>query len=78
MATTTTYQPTISPTDALWALYLSQTKKVREAFRLRLFAEEQTQKTKAQEAMVKESMTKAFDELHSGKAKHDARNLFNK
>ena len=78
METTTTYQPTISPADALWALYLSQTKKVREAFRLRLFAEEQTKKTKAQEAMVKESMTKAFDELLSGKVKHGARNLFNK
>jgi hypothetical protein len=30
----------------------------------------------AQQKMVKESLTKAFDELHTGKAKHDARSLF--
>ena len=29
-----------------------------------------------QQQMVKESLTRAFDELHSGKAHHDARNLF--
>ena len=29
-------------------------------------------------AMVKESMTRAFDELHSGDVRHDARNMFKK
>jgi hypothetical protein len=33
-------------------------------------------KTKVQKAMVKESFTRAFDELHSGKVHHDARKLF--
>ena len=33
-------------------------------------------KTKVQKAMVKESLTRAFDELHSGKVHHDARKLF--
>ena len=33
-------------------------------------------KTKAQKAMVKDSLTRAFDELHSGKVHHDARKLF--
>ena len=76
MATIATYQPTVSPVDALWTLYQSQTKKVRKAFRMRLFTEERTQTTKAQQEMVKESLTKAFDELHSGKVKHNARSLF--
>ena len=34
-------------------------------------------KTNRQKAMVKESLTRAFDELHSGKAHHKARDLFN-
>ncbi len=72
----TIYPQTISPADALWALYQSQTKKVREAFRLRLLSEEQEQITKSQEAMVKESLTRAFDDLHAGKVRHDARKLF--
>lgn len=33
---------------------------------------------KDQEQMVKESLTKAFDEFHSGKSHHDAHNLFKK
>jgi len=40
MKTSPSYQPTISPADALWALYQSQAKKVRQAFRSRLLAEE--------------------------------------
>ncbi len=31
---------------------------------------------KVQSQMVKESLTTAFDELHSGKARKNARNLF--
>ena len=31
-----------------------------------------SEKTKAQQKMVKESLTRAFDELHSGKVHHDA------
>ena len=33
-------------------------------------------KTKVQQEMVKESLTRAFDQLHSGKVHHDARKLF--
>lgn len=33
---------------------------------------------KNQEQMVTESLTRAFDELHSGKSHHDVRNLFTK
>jgi hypothetical protein len=31
---------------------------------------------KTQKQMVKESLTTAFDELHAGKARKNARNLF--
>jgi len=73
----TTIQPqtaNISTVDALWVLIQSQTKAVRKALVKRLIAEEE--RTKAQQAMVKKSLTKAFDELNSGQAKHDARKLF--
>jgi len=65
----------ISPADALWALIQSQTKAVRKMLAKRLWEEELTAKAQ-QEILVKNSLTKAFDELHSGKAKHNARNLF--
>ena len=66
----------ISTVDALWVLIQSQTKAVRKALTKRLLAEQD--KTKVQKAMVKDSLTRAFDELHSGNVRHDARNLFKK
>ena len=60
--------------DALWVLIQGQTKAVRKALMERLLAEQD--KTKVQKTMVKESLTRAFDELHSGKVHHDARKLF--
>ena len=33
-------------------------------------------KAKTQRQMVKDSLTRAFDDLHSGKVHHDARKLF--
>jgi hypothetical protein len=65
----------ITPVDALWTLIQSQTKTVRKALAKRILDEELTVKAR-QEAMVKGSLTKAFGELHSGKAKHNARTLF--
>ena len=47
---------------------------VRKALTERLLAEQD--KTKVQKTMVRESLTRAFDELHSGKVHHDARKLF--
>ena len=64
----------ISTVDALWVLIQGQTKAVRKALTERLIADQN--KTKAQQAMLKESLTRAFDELHSGKVHHDARKLF--
>lgn len=43
-------------------------------FTERLLAEQN--KSKAQKTIVKESLTRAFNELHSGKINHDARKLF--
>jgi hypothetical protein len=65
----------ISPVDALWVLIHSQTKAVRKALTKRLIEEEQKTKAK-QEAMVKETLTRAFEELHAGKVYDDARSLF--
>ena len=75
---TITFSPTvaeISPVDALWVLIQSQTKAVRKALTKRLIEDEQMTKAK-QEAMVKETLTRAFDELHAGKVYDDARSLF--
>ena len=33
---------------------------------------------RSQQEMVKESLKRAFDELHTGKVHHNARDLFNK
>ena len=67
--------PEISTVDALWTLIQGQSKRVRQALIKRLLAEH---KTKAQQKMVTDSLTRAFDELHAGKVRHDARNLFKK
>ena len=64
----------MSTVEALWVLIQGQTKSVRKALMERLIAEQD--KTSVQKAMVKESLTRAFDELHSGKVHHDARKLF--
>ncbi len=75
MITTVNPQPQeISTVDALWVLIQSQTKAVRKALTQRLVAEQD--KTTVQKQMVKDSLTRAFDELHSGKVHHDARKLF--
>ncbi len=66
----------INTVDALWVLIQGQTKAVKKVLMERLIAEHD--KTKAQKAMVKESMTRAFDELHSVDVRHDARNMFKK
>lgn len=54
MITTVQQQTTeISPLDALWALYQSQTKRVRKAFLKRLMAQE----TKNRELALQQDMT---------------------
>ena len=75
----TTIQPQtdeMTTLEAIWVLIQSQSKSVRKVLIERLLAEDQ--KTETQQQMVKESLTKAFDQLHSGKVHHDARKLFKK
>lgn len=43
---------------------------------MRVMAEKEEIVTKRQQAMVKDSLTKAFDELRSGKVHQDAYKLF--
>lgn len=40
------------------------------------FSKQKEKKKEAQQAMVKESLTRAFNELNSGNVHHDARRLF--
>ena len=68
----------ISTVDALWVLIQSQSKRVRQALTKRLLAEQAQSKLNAQQQTIKDSMTRAFDELHAGHVKHDARELFKK
>lgn len=65
----------ISPVDALWVIIQSQTKAVREALTKRLLEDEKNT-TNKQEAMVKDSLTRAFEELHADEVYDDARSLF--
>lgn len=53
---------TVSPLDALWALFQTQTKPVREAFTQRLLEAEDA-KRKIQEARFKESFMRAVNEM---------------
>ena len=64
----------ITTVDALWVLIQNQTKAVRQALVRRLLAEET--KTKEQQAMVKDSLTSAYDQLHSGQIHTDVNNIF--
>ena len=78
ISTINTQTTEISTVDALWVLIQSQTKAVQKALIHRILTDQKSEKTKAQQKMVKESLTRAFDELHSGKVHHDARKLFAK
>ena len=78
ISTINTQSTEISTVDALWVLIQSQTKAVQKALIQRILASQKSEKTKAQQKMVKESLTRAFDELHTGKVHHDARKLFAK
>lgn len=78
ISTVNTQSSEISTVDALWTLIQNQTKAVRNALAKRILADQVRQKRNAQEQMVKDSLTRAFDQLHSGKVHHDARKLFAK
>ena len=41
-----------------------------------ILAEQEQSKTQAQQKMVKDSLERAFDELHAGEVRKDARKLF--
>ena len=78
ISTLNTQSTEISTVDALWVLIQSQTKAVQKALIQRILESQASEKTKSQQMMVRESLTRAFDELHSGKVHHDARKLFAK
>lgn len=80
MPTITIDNQLVSPLDALWSLFKSQPKAVRNAFTQRLLQEDVEAEAMRQRFVVKESLTQAFKELQdaeeSGEKLPDARNLF--
>ena len=58
--------------------YLGSEEAIKPFLELRINQGLQEEVVKAQQQMVKDSLVRAFDELHSGKAHHDARKLFTK
>lgn len=64
--------------EALWTLIQGQTKAVRKALVDRIVSEQAQSKKQeeSQKNMVKDSLTRAFDELYAGKVNHNARLLF--
>ena len=70
----------VSPLDALWSLFKSQPKAIRQAFTQRLLHESVDAETMRQKMLVKDSLTRAFKELREAEEKGielpDARNLF--
>ena len=76
ISTINTQSTEISTVDALWVLIQSQTKAVQKALFQRILASQKSEKTKTQQKMVEDSLTRAFDELHAGEVRKDARKLF--
>lgn len=80
MATISLDKTMVSPLDALWSLFKSQPKSIRNAFIQRLLKESVDAETMRQKLVVKESLTQAFRELKeaetSGVELPDARKLF--
>lgn len=80
MPTITIDNQLVSPLDALWSLFKSQPKAVRNAFTQRLLQEDVEAEAMRQRFVVKESLTQAFKKLQdaeeSGEKLPDARNLF--
>lgn len=74
IATIQTSTAEINVVDALWTLIQQQKKSVRKALIKKLVAEDE--KTRAQQKLVQDSMTKAFAELRAGQARPNARQLF--
>ena len=70
----------VSPLEALWALFKSQPKSVRTAFTKKLMKEEVDAEAIHNQMVVKQSLTQAFKELadaeQSGIELPNARNLF--
>ena len=71
---------TVTPLEALWALFKSQPKTVRKAFAKKLIEEDVESATLRQQLEVKQSLTQAFRELKAAETSNselpNARDLF--
>lgn len=59
----TAYENKVSPLDALWSLFVSQPKSVRNAFMKRLLSQDASALAEQQKAFVGQSFKKALQEL---------------
>ena len=67
-------QMVIRPIDALWALFKSQPKSVRDAFTKRLLADDAAASIRHRKEIVKASLQQAMKELREAEA-YDFENL---
>ena len=70
----------LSAVDALWTLIKQQTKSVKKSLIIRMIQDEvisaEDAERRRQEALVRSSLQQAVQELTAGKAKPNARTLF--
>lgn len=80
MMNTATYDTSIQPLDALWALFINQPKAVKRAFTERILAADIEARGLRNRLAVKQSLKQAFAELEnarvSGMQLPNARDLF--
>lgn len=70
---TTSVHPNTAAIDAVWYIIQSQSAAVRKAITKRLLDAEKEARTRRQQKMVKESLTRALDEV--AEAKRDGKKL---
>ena len=61
-------QQTVSTTDAIWALIMSQSKSIQKTLAKRLDAHLAEEKRLAQEKYVRDSLTRAMKEVREAEA----------
>lgn len=74
------YITDISPVDALWTLIQGQTQSVKDALFQRMEEADRQRKASQQQQFVRESLARAFSELHDAQSTNaelpDASDLF--
>ena len=67
ISTVNPQQAEISTLDALWALYLSQSKKVRQALAKRILTDQQQSKVRVEDITKTAGYKEAMDDIKHGR-----------